>query len=242
MYARPENAAAHHRLWQIMRDALHDKGVNAPDALSQDMSLWELWRAPDLLLTQTCSLPYRAELHTQVTLVGAPQHLLPELAPGNYCSVFITHKHQAARPLGSFSGCSFAYNEPLSHSGWAAPYAHATEIGLRFGSVLRTGSHRASALAVAEGAADLAAIDIVTWSMIRRWDSFATDLSEVAQTAPTPALPFICAPIHSSVTLRHALHQALMALNSKDQADLGLCGIVEITPAPYLALPIPPQP
>ena len=63
----------------------------------------------------------------------------------------------------------FAYNEAMSQSGWAAPYAHATSLGIRLVPAIKSGGHRLSALAVLSGKADFAALDAVTWRMLRRW-------------------------------------------------------------------------
>ena len=72
---------------------------------------------------------------------------------------------------------------------------------------MESGGHQASALAVAEGRADFAALDALTWIMLQRYDSFAADLVEVDRTDPTPALPYITAmgrdakPLKPTITL-----------------------------------------
>jgi ABC-type phosphate/phosphonate transport system substrate-binding protein len=61
-----------------------------------------------------------------------------------------------------------------------------------FREVIETGSHRASAIAVAEGRADVAAIDCRTWSLLQRCVPEARSLIAVGWTAPRKGLPFIC--------------------------------------------------
>ena len=89
MYDRPETAAATDRYWGLIRDGLRAREIEAPDDLTRTDDLWTLWQSPDLVLAQTCGLPFRARLHGQVQLVGTPDFGLPGCAPGYYNSVII---------------------------------------------------------------------------------------------------------------------------------------------------------
>lgn len=238
MYDRPETAAANDRFWQAIRAALG----SGPDGLSRGADLWDIWQSPDLLLAQTCGLPYRARLHDHVTLVATPNYGLPGCPPGHYNSVLVAHRARLGAPLAAFDGASLAYNEALSQSGWAAPCAHFAAHGLSIGARLETGAHRASARAVAERRADLAALDALTWELIRRYDDFAADLVEIGRTAPSPALPFITAGGRDPVALRGALRGAVDRMSAADRALLGLRGIVDLPQSAYLAMPLPPAP
>ncbi|MGV6812400.1 MAG: phosphate/phosphite/phosphonate ABC transporter substrate-binding protein [Brevirhabdus sp.] len=235
MYDRPETAAANDRLFAALRDRLAD----GPDTLSRGGDPWEDWRAPNLLISQTCGYPYRARLHRQVSLIGAGDHRLEGCAPGHYCSVFVARD---AAPLAAFQDGCFAYNDALSQSGWAAPMVHAAQAGVGFGPLVHTGAHRESARAVAEGRADIAALDAVSWTMMQRWDGFATGLCVVARTAPTPALPFITAPTRDPARLFTALSDTVAALSQDDRDTLCLHGLVRVEAAAYLSVPTPPPP
>ncbi len=105
-----------------------------------------------------------------------------------------------------------------------------------------TGGHLNSAKAVAEGRADIAAIDALTWKMIKRWDGFAQDLREVATTTPTPALPMITAKANDAHFYRLALCDAAAALSVSDRFDLCLNTYVQISSETYLAVPTPSRP
>ena len=238
MYDRAETAGANDRLWAGIREELRTRGLPAPEALTRDRPLFDIWTDPALVLAQTCGYPYRARLHGRVTLVGTPDHGLPGCPPGHYCSVFLARQDgpppAACRRL--------AYNETLSQSGYAAALRHAAAEGWRFGSMIETGSHRGSARAVAEGRADLAALDVVSWEMMRRWDAFAAQLREVARTRPTPALPYIAAAGAPAAVLFDAIGAAIAALSPEDRDCLCLTGICAIPAADYLAVPNPPAP
>jgi ABC-type phosphate/phosphonate transport system substrate-binding protein len=115
-------------------------------------------------------------------------------------------------------------------------------MGFQFQPSLETGAHRLSARAVAEGQADLAALDALTWRMIQRWEPMAGHLREVARTAPTPGLPFIAAKGADTEAIYQALMTAVDLLSPEDRDALSLRGIVRIAAERYLAVPIPPSP
>jgi ABC-type phosphate/phosphonate transport system substrate-binding protein len=241
MYDRRETAGAHDRLWALMRDCLRDLGQAAPDTLTRgDMALMRGWLSPDLLFAQTCSLPFRAKLHDKVHLIATPDYGLQGCPAGHYRSVYVARRDDQFDGLEEAAGLDFAYNEALSHSGWAAPYADHTARGLVLTPTLRTGAHQLSARAVAEGRADYAAIDALSWEMICTYDDFASQLQVIGHTPPSPALPYITA--QNPAPLRAALAQAIAAMSHSDRSTLHLQGIIDLPPEAYLTLPIPPAP
>jgi len=235
MYDRPETRAANDRLWALFREALG----HGPERLTRDGDLH--WTNPALLLSQTCSLPFRTSLRGKVMLVAAPVHHLP-CPPGTYFSVLMAQGGDQRRTLAEFTGARLAINSPDSHSGWAALEAQARTAGITFRNVLVTGGHCESARAVAEDRADLAAVDAVSWEMIRRWDSFAPLLKVFGQTPPSPALPFVTAPGTDPAPLRLALAKAVAALDRADLEVLCLKGVTNAAPETYFALPLPDPP
>ncbi|MEL7151766.1 MAG: PhnD/SsuA/transferrin family substrate-binding protein [Pseudomonadota bacterium] len=234
MYDRPEAAAAHDRFWALIRDHLGD----APDALTRDAYHWV---NPDLLLSQTCSLPYRTGLQEDVRIVATPVHNLPCDA-GMYYSVVLVREDDPRDTLDAFAGARLAINSPVSQSGWAAIDELAHQGGIVFGSVFETGSHDASARAVADQRADLCAVDAVTWTMIERWDGFASNLRVLCQTQPTPALPYVTAIERDPRPLQEALLTAVQSLSPEDRDTLCLIDVTYIPPSFYVTLPIPPAP
>jgi len=242
MYDRAETRAANDRLWVGVRDRLRDAEIDAPDGLTRADDLWGQWQAPDLVLSQTCGLPFRARLHDRVTLLASPDYGLDGCAPGYYRSVLVARVQDTRTRPEAFSGAPLAFNEALSQSGWAAVWEFARAEGLVLRPALATGSHRASALAVAEGRADWAALDAQTWRMIARWDRFAAGLAVIGATRPTPALSFVTAKGRDPVPIRAALVAAIADMTAQDRDTLGLRGVVELPPEAYLSVPIPPAP
>ena len=233
MYDREETRAAQDRLW---RNFQRNFDGTAP-RLTRRGNPWDHWTNSGLFLSQTCGLPYRARLHDKVTLVGTPVHDLP-CAAGHYYSVIVSRSDMGPVPEEP----SLAVNDPLSQSGWAAAHGFAQDQGLAYSRITETGAHVASAKAVAEGRADLAAIDAVTWKLIQRFEDFSSDLAVIDQTPPTPALPYITRAGAEPAPLYDALARAIDALAPEDQDLLCLKGLTRIEKADYLAMPLPPKP
>jgi ABC-type phosphate/phosphonate transport system substrate-binding protein len=237
MYDRPEIMGATDRFWARVRDALRARGIDAPAALLRNADdLMQVWLSPDLVLGQTCGLPYRAHLKDAVTLVGTPDYGLPGCAPGYYRSVIVA---RGALPR-DWRGLRLALNDPGSQSGWAA-LANDWPGNLP-GAVLLTGSHAASLAAVAEGRADLAALDAQSWRLLQRWVAAAAAVTVVAETTPTPGLPYITRAGQDPAPYRAAIAAAIADLSTDDRHALGLTGLAVIPASAYLAVPIPPPP
>lgn len=235
MYDRPETAAANDRLWQGIRENL---GFGPPE-LTRDMDFFNIWRAPDLLFAQTCGMPFRLGLHRQVQLVSTPDYGLPDCPAGFYNSVIVARHDVGTTSLAQLCQGIFAYNEPVSQSGWAAPMVHLQALGLGPKETVQTGAHVASARAVTGGQADFAALDALTWALIQRYDAFAAELQVVARTKPTPTLPFITGSAQSAEQVRNATTMAIAALSDQDRDILCLKGLIDIPVSDYLAVQNP---
>lgn len=238
MYDLPPLQGANDRFWQLIRAELGE----GPDKLTRGGDLWEQWLSPELTLSQTCGYPYRARLHGKVTLVGTPDYALPGCPPGHYNSVMIARSDDLRAEFTAFEGARFAFNEPLSQSGWAGPQVFAQAQGVRFGPLVQTGGHALSARAVADGQADIAGIDALTWALLQEHDPVTESLREVARTAPTPVLPYITALGRNAARHFAAIEAAIETLAPADRALLHLKGVVTIPAETYLAVPSPPAP
>ncbi|QGX97866.1 hypothetical protein EI983_06085 [Roseovarius faecimaris] len=238
MYDPPPLQGANDRFWQAIRAELGE----GPEHLTRGGDLWEQWRAPDLVLSQTCGYPYRARLHGHVTLVGTPDYGLPGCPPGYYTSVMVVRAEDTRDGFAAFDGARFAFNEPLSQSGWAGPQVYAQAEGVSFGPPVQTGGHALSARAVAAGKADIAGIDALTWEVLQEHDPVAQELRVVARTQPTPVLPYITASSRDAARHFNAVSAAIAALAPDDRALLHLRGLVAIPAETYLAVPSPPPP
>jgi len=239
MYEMGHTRAATRALWSAIRAQLG----YGPEQLTEATDFWAVWRDPDLLLSQTCGYPFRAELRGQVQLVGTPDYGLPSCAAGEYYSVVIAQRDDTRAALAEFEGASFAYNEPLSQSGWAAPMAMFAEIANSFAALLQTGSHVGSLCAVAEGRAELAALDAVTWRLLQiELPDLSAQVRVIAHTDPSPGLPLITGLRTNASEIADAVRLAIAGLEPEVKDVLGLQDLVQIPAVRYLSVPTPPPP
>lgn len=181
----------------------------APDPATlppDELDLFTLWRHPALLFAQTCWGPMGSGLEPHVSVVSQPDYSDYEGGEGElYSSAIVMRGDRqharppvdgcAAIPLDLIRGGRFAFNSRDSMSGLLAIESdlQASGEGLDiFGARTETGSHRDSARMVAQGAADVAAIDCRTLALIRRFEpQVASALTIVGWTARRNGLPFI---------------------------------------------------
>lgn len=186
-----------------------DPAILPPD----EFDLHTLWRHPKLLLSQTCWGPLEtSDLAEHVQVIGQPDYsAFPGGQGAFYSSVIVmrtvdgpegaagaspSETGTASLLLDLLRGTRLAYNAPDSMSGYLALKRDLEDLneGMAiFSGSVETGSHRASALAVADRAADVAALDCRSWSLFRRFCPEAWKLSPVGWTSHRKGLPHICA-------------------------------------------------
>lgn len=238
MYETAAMTGSLDRFWAEVRTR-YGKG---PKDLDRGSDPHDTWRDPHLVLSQTCGLPYRTELFDKVQLVATPDYGLPHCPAGYYVSHLIVRRGDARTSLHGFHGARLARNDIRSQSGWAATVTHLEQetAGIRLADdVIHTGSHRNSIRAVAQGAADIASIDAVTWALLHRDTDETKGLRILTSTEPTPGLPLIAGPSQDVKALRVALEDALNALSRDDRDTLMIRGFEDISPATYRAVPTP---
>lgn len=208
MYDHPAQRWANDALWAAIASHLRAAGIDALDTLDR-RPVEAVWRDPDLLLAQACGLPLVADPELDLTVVAVPSYAVAGCTPGRHLSRIIVHADDEAANLADLRGMVAAINAPLSNTG--ANLLRAAFGGIPFSDVKITGSHRASVAAVAGGAADVAAIDAVTFAALARYEPEAVARVRVlAHTVSVPALPFVTARRTPPAT-RAALRKALAA-------------------------------
>ncbi len=244
MYNTGDCVAATDRLWALIRDGLRAKGQTAPDALVWGPdAYWSTWLSADLILAHTCSLPFRTRQLDRVAYVGTLDYGVADCEPGYYRSVLVARADDPRGDLAAFDGARFAFNEDHSQSGWASPIFCATAANVSFAGYLRSGSHLASARAVADGRADLAGIDAITWrNLCRNLPDLSAGLRIVDQTDATPGLPLITHLGADVGVMFGAVERAVAELDATDRATLGLCGVLRLPAQVYLDMHVPPTP
>jgi ABC-type phosphate/phosphonate transport system substrate-binding protein len=241
MYDFPWTAAANDALWASIFVRLNDAGVRAPARLTRGGDLAALWRHPRLIFGQTCGYPYRTELKDSVTLIATPEYSFPGCESASHRSFIIRRADERRRGLDEFRGAVAALNAHDSNTGmnlFRATIASVAAGAPFFRATLVTGSHQASVSAVAEGRADLAAIDCVSLALLERGrPELVARVAIVAESPLSPGLPFIAAaslPAPTIAVVRDALFAVLADPDlAATRTTLGLKGARVVTPADY---------
>jgi ABC-type phosphate/phosphonate transport system substrate-binding protein len=213
MYDWLELQAANDALWAGIAERLAAAGVrDVPQALTRIDDLHAVWTSPALVLAQTCGYPLLKTLGGQVQLVATPRYRALGCEGPFRRSAIVVRAQARAENLAELRGARCALNDRMSDSGMnllrssVAPLAGGKPF---FSQVVVTGSHLASAEAVASGAADVAAIDGVTFAHLQRLrPTVSRALRVLTWTARTPGLPLITAGA-TTPELREALRHAL---------------------------------
>jgi ABC-type phosphate/phosphonate transport system substrate-binding protein len=239
MYDWPEVAAATDRLWATLREALRAEGLAAPERLTRGLDLMAGCTHPALVLGQACGLPLVRELAGRVTLVGAADHGVPGCPPGWYRSAVVVRADDPRLDLAAFRGARLAVNGYDSQSGWGSilhDVAALAPPGRFFGEVRVTGAHAASVKGVAAGAADIAAIDFVSWRLARRYRPESDRLRVLMLTDPTPGIAYIAAAGTDAAPHARAVAEAIAALDPGTADALGIAGFAPLRPADYAVI------
>lgn len=191
-----------------------------------------LWRHPALLFAQTCWGPMRMTgLERLVAVVAQPSYdgieggegtsyssaLVMRAAEASQASVPAPDGGHAIMPLALLRGTRLAFNDPHSMSGLLgleSDLAAAGETLSLFSSRVESGGHRLSIRMVADGRADVAAIDCLSWHLARLHEPAAAGLVVVGWTKRREGLPFIASrhmPAEVLDQFREALRDATPA-------------------------------
>jgi len=177
--------------------------------------LMALWRAPDLLLSQTCGYPLVTELEQHVRVLAVPEFGLAGCEGADYRSLILVPQ-QGARSLEALRGTVAVINQPHSHSGMNAlrhTIAPLARDGRFFSRVIVSGSHMASIAALQQGQAAVAAVDCATYGLaaVAAPERLA-GVRQLQATAPAPGLPLVASRALTDVQARD-LREVLLSLH-----------------------------
>ncbi len=192
----PPVAAATRALWSYLRDRLRDGGMaDVPEHLDETTPHDTAWLDPRLLLAQTCGYPFASRLRGRVRLVATPVYDHPGCDGVLNGGFVVVRSTSAVSSIADLRGRTVAINDPSSNSGMnllrrlVVPHAAG---GRFFGRVIESASHVASLALVANGGADVAAIDCVTYGNLARFaPEQVAGVRILARTARTPGLPLV---------------------------------------------------
>ena len=216
MYDFPELAAAHDALWGAVAARLTAAGVTElPRELTRKVAQWDVWRHPRLLLGQGCEYPLIKSCADTIRLVATPCYAVPGCTGSTYRSAVVVRRADPAEALTDLRYRRCVINDLNSNSGMnllraaIAPLSWSERF---FESVTISGAHRRSAEMVANGQADVAALDCVSFAHFQRlYPALLANLRVLCWTPASPSLPFITARATNDETLR-SLRCALVSV------------------------------
>jgi len=240
---------AYAQLLQAVIAELRARGWRDEIELVSDIDdLERFWLRPDLLLSQTCGYPLTTTLRGRVRLLGTPTYALPGCSGHAYRSLIVVRvdaqqaqQRRQALTLADFRDCIGVVNQRNSHSGMnalrhtVAPFARA---GCFFDKVQLSGSHLASLAMLQSGAADLAAIDCVTYAYASQYfPEKLAGLRVLQMSAAAPGLPLIASlqlgPVQSALLVDVL---AMICNDAQIAGPLHMTGLARTTWQDYQAV------
>ena len=245
MYDWPELKEQHAAMWRHLAGVLREDlpaYITVPELLTEDGDIVQQWCSPDLLVGQTCGLPFAQGLYKQTALLGSPVYRLAGCDAGEYNSVIVAAPGVNADAVYLSSSeisepsvpLRAAVNTADSQSGFSA-LLYSLAAGT-FGSFTVSGSHRRSVQMLAAGEADIATIDAVSWALAQRYEPAAEVLQVIGFSEPTPCLPMISGVSRYAGQISQSLMRGMAALDETLKTDLLLEGLVERSVSDYLFL------
>ena len=197
MYDWPEMHAAYDAFWQALRLNIVERGLDAPEQLDRSRRYFENWSAPGLLFSQTCGYPLTHAYAGKLALLATPCYRAKGCDGPNYRSGIIVAKGSRLAQTLDFREALATVGSVESQSSYWALRAFAAGLPRPYGrprAISISGGHRSSLSAVANGTADVAAIDAVCLAMAERYEPAAfAEVQIIGWSEAAPGLPFVTA-------------------------------------------------
>lgn len=197
MYDYPPLAVAHQALLTAVVTHLHRHGhAHLPSTLSRPSPLLEFWQSQRVLLSQTCEYPWLLSLQNHLEILATPCYAAPHCEGPLYRSVVVTRSADPRSELADFYNARVTINDLTSNSGYNLLGAAVADLKAKnpfFKAALISGSHHNSLNAIRANAADVAAIDCVSFAQLARCALIdPDDFKIIGVTPPAGALPWVC--------------------------------------------------
>jgi ABC-type phosphate/phosphonate transport system substrate-binding protein len=191
---------AHKAAWQAWFFELNGSYLchHYPDTTLGFETDEQAYTSATVIAAHTCGYPYVKHWVDTHELIAAPVFDVPGCKPdkAQYSSWFIARTDHPGKSLHQFQNARVAINSEHSNSGMNVLRYAISQIyagGHFFSERIFTGGHQQSMIAIANGAADLAAIDAVSYALICELDpDLCAALKMIGQSELTAGLPFIC--------------------------------------------------
>lgn len=196
MYNFPGMRQANARFWAALAGLLRARGATeVPEALTVERPAVPDEIGQEVRFTQTCGWPLQTLYRGQYQLLARPCYDAAGCTGSTHSAFIMVRADSPARTVINLRGARFALNTLHSNSGMNLPrrmIADLAEGQPFFGEVIETGGHGASLAALQAGMVDCASIDCMTIAFAQDYQpEMVTGLRVLAQTPPSPAIPFV---------------------------------------------------
>lgn len=221
MYDFPEYRKATDAWWKGVARHLMLAGVeNVPTQLLHDVPVKQLWQHPDLLLSQCCGFDVAYGFKDTLHVLLITDWNAEGCSTGHYSSWIVVHEDSPYQDIADLYGKTAVINGTESHSGMNSLFAkvqpHSID-GQFFKQVEISGAHVDSLRAIAERRADVAAIDCVTYALLKQYRPHTlAGIRIIGKTDEAPAHPYVTSAAASADTIIRMQTALEAAFNDAD--------------------------
>ena len=243
MYDFPEVQNSTEKLLVALVDALESCNetahVQTPDS-SVHAELMKMWRSKDMVLSQSCGLPFMEELHQFVNVIGTPLWTDVSDVRGWYRTVIVVPESLGITSIDQADGLRPVVNNTQSLSGWCSlgvALANATNDSVVVTPFVQSGGHAASLQMLQDKDANIASIDSVTFRLLSRHRPELVNNVRVIGHGPlVPATPIIVSK--SSTVDADELYRVVSGVFGRSElqaalGNIGICGFVRLANSDY---------
>jgi len=214
-YDLPEVRHATDALWRELARQFRQIGLtDIPDQLNRSIAYERQWTSSNFLFGQACGYDVRLAYPQHLQIVATPCYSVPGCIGSNYSSLVVVREDAVFDSITDLRGTRCVINTPTSHSGMNVLRALVAPLhcdGRFFSEVHISGSHEQSVRMIQQQAVDVAAIDCVTFELLRTYRPHEVQsLRVLHRTENVPAPPYVTASSTTPerlLTMREALRQ-----------------------------------
>ncbi len=212
-----------------------DAHAEVPNALVHE-ELMNVWRSPDMVLSQACGLPFVEELHHFVNVIGTPVWTDVSDDRGGYQTVIVVRESLQVSNIAEVGGLRPVVSNSQSLSGWCSLGIALSDTAIDPSFVqpfAHSGGHARSLQMLQDGKADIASIDAATFRLLKRHrPALTNDLQIIARGPLVPATPFVLSKTCGVSTdeVFQAVEEVFQRQGLREAFDnIGISGFVRLT-------------
>ena len=243
MYDFPEVQDSTQKLLVALVGALESCNETAhvltPDS-SVHAELMKMWSSTDMVLSQSCGLPFMEELHQFVNVIGTPLWTDVSDERGRYRTVIVAREALGISSIAEVQGMRPVVSNTQSLSGWCSLGVALSEVTTDptfVQTITQSGGHAKSLQMLQDNKADIASIDAATFRLLGRHRPALTNNMRIIARGPlVPATPFIVSKNCGASTdeVRQAVEEVFERQSLREALDqIGISGFVRLANSDY---------